>query len=121
MIVITDTELENILKELLQKKLKLWINNKTWREGRLILFKQSGFYIEFIIKSKKKDRERFEIPIPFGIESWLEEDVVYFDYQLQTLANKEKNIVRMLKNIEPTGKNKFYDSILEIQIIPDIV
>jgi hypothetical protein len=121
MIVISDTELEEVLKQLLQRHLKLCINGRLWREGRLILFKQSGFYLEFIISSKKKNRERFEIPIPFKTSTFFERHIVYFNYQIETLSGKNSNLLRMLKEIKPVGKSRFYDTILDIQIIPDII
>lgn len=121
MIVITDTELEKNLKQLLQRNLKLWINKRVWREGRLLLFKQSGFYLEFIVNSKKKSKERFEIPIPFGINSMISKNVVYFDYQISTLSGKNEELLRLFKSIKPTGKSKFYDTVVNIEIIPDVI
>jgi hypothetical protein len=121
MIVITDTELEDTLKQLLQRHLKLWINKKVWREGRLLLFKQSGFYLEFIINSKKKSKERFEIPIPFNVNPMISKNIVFFDYQLATLSGKNEEVLRLLKNIKPVGKSKFYDTVVNIEIVPDII
>jgi len=121
MIVISDTELENALKQLLQKNLRFWLNKRVWKEGKLLLFKQSGFYLELIINSKKKAKERFEIPIPYNVESWLDEDVVYFDYKLLSLSGKKQlDIYTLLTKMECIGKNKFFDTILEIEVLPPI-
>lgn len=114
MIVITDTDLEDVLKNLLQRQLTLSLNNKTWREGKLLLFKQSGFYLEFIINSKKKSRERFEIPIPFCINT-LSKNHLQFNYKLTSLSGKNDKLLRMLKEIKPLGKSKFYDNVLEVK------
>ena len=122
MIVITDTELESVLKQLLQKQLKFWVNNKVWREGRLLLFKQSGFYLELIIKSKKKDKEKFEIPIPFKHTFCFEKNTVIFSYELGALTGENnKDISWTLGNIKPIRKSRFYNVALEIQITPDVI
>jgi hypothetical protein len=119
MIVITDTDLECTLKNLLQRQLKLRINNKVWREGRLLLFNQSGFYVEFIINGKKKARERFELPIPFKINT-INKSRVQFSYEVQSLSGKNKLIYELLKSVRPINKSKYYDNVLDIEIISDI-
>ena len=118
MIVISDTELENALKKLLQENLRFLLNKKVWKEGRLLLFKQSGFYLEFIINSKKKPHERFEVPIPFNIEFHNSGKVVYFDYQLTSLVGKNhESLLSSFKMLKPQGKSKFFDTILRIECI----
>ena len=118
---INDTELENILKYLLQKNLKLSIKNKQYRKGKLILFKQKNYHIEITIKKNEDDIKRFEIPIPFNIEIWKEDGLIYFDYRLITLANNDKVIYNELKKLESDkAKHRFYDQILEIQIAEEL-
>lgn len=115
---INDTEIEYALKELLQKNLKLAINNKQYRKGKLLLFKQNNYHIELTVKKNDTDMKRFEIPIPFAIEKWEDDGLVYFDYRLKTLAKKDEVVYEMLKNLPVEGNNKFYNKILEIRIIP---
>jgi len=113
---INNTEIEEALKELLQKDLKLSINNKQYRKGKLLLFKQNNYHIELTVKRNETDMKRFEIPIPFGIEKWEDEGLVYFDYRLSTLSKNEE-LVRLLHTLPTEGNNKFYNKILEIEII----
>ena len=113
---IVDTDIEKTLIDLLQKDIKLTINNKQYRRGKLLLFKQNNYHIEFTVQKNDTDIKRFEIPIPFAVEDWTNDGLVYFDYRLSTLANKNKAVYDMLKKLKPEGKNKFYDKILEIQI-----
>ena len=114
---ITDTQIEETLKELLQKNLKLSINNKQYRKGKLLLFKQNNYHIEFTIKKNDIDIKRFEVPIPFAVEKWNNEGLVYFDYRLSTLSKNDKKLFEMLERLPREGNNKFYNKILEIQII----
>ena len=114
---IDDTEIEEVLKTLLQKTLKLSINNKQYRKGTLLLFRQNNYHIEFTVRKTGVDIKRFEIPIPFAIEKWEDDGLIYFDYRLLTLSNKDDRIFKMLKTLPVEGNNKFYNQILEIQIL----
>jgi len=121
MITIADTDLEETFKQLLQKYIILRVKGRYWREGRLILFKQNGFFIELILNSKKKTRERFEIPIPFG-QRFESEERVIFDYRITTLSGgNQVKLIDDIKSLKVLGKNKFYDTLLEINIKRDIV
>ena len=113
---ILDTELEKVLMSLLQKDLKLTINNKQFRKGKFLLFKQNNYCLEFTIK-KGDDIKRFEIPIPFNIEKWEDDGLIYFDYRLKTLSARDSELLEMLKSIPVVGGNRFYDNILEIESI----
>jgi hypothetical protein len=114
---INDTEIEEVLMELLQKDLRLSINNKQYRKGKLLLFKQNNYHLELTVIKNDTDMKRFEIPIPFGIEKWKGDGLVYFDYRLSTLSKNDKVVGEILKNLPTEGNNKFYNKILEIQIV----
>ena len=115
MIIITDTELEAVLKRNLQKNLVFRINNKKWKAGRFLLFKQSGFYIEFILQNSNKERERFEIPIPFEFE-YDKQDLV-FNYTLTSLVGDSRlDLVNILRKMKVQGRNKFFDNTLRIMV-----
>ena len=111
---INGTIIESVLKENLQNNLEFRLKNKIYKKGRLILFKQVNFYIEILLDGKNK-YDKFEIPIPFFVESW-KDNLIYFDYRLNALAGNDKELLNILQNIAPTKKCKFYDTILEIQV-----
>ena len=114
---INGTEIEEILKDLLQKKLKLSINNKQYRKGKLLLFKQNNYHIELTVMKNDIDIKRFEIPIPFAVERWDKDNIVYFDYRLVTLSERDKKILDMVKSVPTDAKSRFYDKIMEIKVI----
>ena len=118
MIFISDTPIEEPLKKLLQQKVKIHLNNKVWRAGRLILFKQSGFYLEFTMKSNK--RERFEVPIPYDIIFDEKNLVMYFDYRFSTLVYDDKESLKLIESITKEKRSRFYDTMMEIEIISDV-
>lgn len=114
MITITDTDLEATLKTLLQQKVDFIIHKKQWRSGRILLFKQNGFFIEFTIKNNKEKIERFEIPIPFDIIS--KPNIIRFSYELTSLVCNSPYIINEIKKIEPNCRSKYFNSYLEMRI-----
>lgn len=115
MITITDTDLEKSLISLLQRNLQFIINKNIWREGRLLLFKQNGFYIELVIENKKHETERFEIPIPFDIIQ--KTDFYLFSYEIEKLVCNKPDIVKDLLQIEPSCRSKYFNNCLKVAII----
>jgi hypothetical protein len=95
MISITDTDLEDILKSLLQKNVNFVINKKKWRTGRVLLFKQNGFFVEITLKNNKEKIERFEIPIPFDITK--NNNSIKFSYKLDALICNNPQMVSSVK------------------------
>ncbi|MDD4109955.1 MAG: hypothetical protein PHS54_00215 [Clostridia bacterium] len=115
MITITDTDLEKTLKSLLQRRVTFIIHKKQWRNGRVLLFKQNGFFIELTVKNDKEKIERFEIPIPFDIIE--KGNRIKFSYELNSLVCNQPDIVNELKKIEPNCRNKYFNDYLEIHIL----
>lgn len=113
MITLADTEIEGALKTLFQKNVQLYLDDKLWRSGKMLLFKQSGFFIELILQTSKK-KERFEIPIPFAVKEKRGE--IQFDYKVNTLINNNKECLDLIYQIQPKPRNKFFDIILSIKI-----
>lgn len=110
---ITDTFLEETCKDLLQLNLSFEFNNKIFKKGKLIIFHQKNFYINFILENENKNQEKLEIPIPYDIESYLNEDgIIYFDYRIKTLTKNAPEFENYFKVYGSTPHNKFWNSIL---------
>jgi hypothetical protein len=101
---------EPYLVSLLQKNLNFLINNKLVRKGKLLLFRRVHYFIQIALMSEKGNRENFEIPIPFKVENYSEEGLLYFDYRVKSLE------VDDLPRIPDKVSSMYYDKILEIQI-----
>jgi hypothetical protein len=114
------TNIEKACKYLLQKQISMDIKDKPYKKGKLILFYQRNFYLVFVMDTDKKAKEKIEIPIPYDIEMHTDENLIYFDYRIKTLAKHapeiETNLLVYPKKI--TG-NKFWDSILLINANAD--
>jgi hypothetical protein len=112
---ITKTPLEEACKFLLQRKLTMEVASKVFKEGKLLLFYQKNFYLTFIMDTDKKKKEKIEIPIPYDIEVHEEDNLVYFDYRLKTLAKHAPEVENYLKVYSSKkSSNKFWNTILTI-------
>lgn len=109
------TEIEKACKFLLQKNITLELKNKIYKQGKLIIFYQTNFYITFILNTQKKEKEKIDIPIPYDVEFYDDENLIYFDYRIKSLSKHapeiETNLLVYPKKIK---NNKFWDTILLI-------
>jgi hypothetical protein len=112
---INGTKIEDICKFLLQKNISLELKNKQFKNGKLVIFNQKNFYINFVLENDKKTHEKIELPIPYDIEFYQEENLIYFDYRLKCLykfsPEIETNLIFYPKKV---AGNKFWDTILTI-------
>jgi len=112
---ITGTNLEKICKLLLQKEVSFEINNKVFKRGKIIIFHQKNFYITFILSNDKKINDKIEIPIPYDVESHIDENLFFFDYRIKTLSKQSPEIEpNLLFYPQKITGNKFWDNILTI-------
>lgn len=122
MISVTSTYLESIPGEsyftrALQYPILFTLGTKTIKQGKLLIFKQTHYYIQITVLNNKNQKETFEIPIPFRIEEYMHEGLVYFDYRVKALAGKDEDLEERLlkarlKNLAPS---QYYNKILEIK------
>ena len=109
------TNIEKACRFLLQKNLTLDLGKKIYKQGKLIIFHQKNFYLSFIMDTAKKSKEKIEIPIPFDVEIHEEDNLVYFDYRIKTLAKHAPEIeTNLIVYPSKVAGNKFWDTILTI-------
>jgi hypothetical protein len=107
---------EKFFTENLQRCLNFNLGTKTIRKGRLIIFKRSHFFIQISLLTSKGNQETFEIPIPFKIEYHPPENLIYFDYRLNSLTgNNEELKDLILQQIKKNTPSQYFNKILEIQ------
>jgi hypothetical protein len=106
MIAFFPETIDNIFKLHLQKNITLSLNGKPHKSGKFLLYSFSDFFIEIDIDTKNKIK-KIPVPLPFHVEHYENEGLVFFDYRLQSLS--KQNIIKR------SSKSKFYNTILEIQ------
>ena len=99
------------LRDCLQKTLTFSINNRVIKKGKLILFRRVHYFIQIALQAENKLRENFEIPIPFQVEEYREEGLLYFDYRPSSLK------VAALPLISNKVSSTYFNKILEIIVI----
>jgi len=110
----------NLLTQILQQNIQINLNKKTVRSGKLILFKRTHYYIHITLQNNKESLDNYEVPIPFQVEYYPENGLIYFDYRVITLAKKNKEIATKLSNYRDyavKSPSSFYDKILEIVVL----
>jgi hypothetical protein len=101
---------EQYLLPLLQNQLAFTVNNKTIKKGKLLLFRRVHYFIQIALMTDKLTRENFDIPIPFKVENYAEEGLLYFDYRTDSLG------VKVLPKIPSKISSTYFNKILEISI-----
>ncbi|MEY5134970.1 MAG: hypothetical protein RL709_671 [Pseudomonadota bacterium] len=101
---------EKFFCKCLQKELTFFLGNKLIKRGKLLLFKRTHYFIQITLFTQKKEKENFEIPFPFKVEIYDEEDIVYFDYRLDSL------MVENLPIIQSKISSSYFNKILEISV-----
>ena len=108
--------IEACLKTFLQKNIKLQVNEKVLKEGKLILFNVKDFYVIFTIKiHPKNELKKYEIPIPYHAS--IENGEGVFDYRFQNLSSKNSQLYVKIKCLNTNKKSRFYDSVLNIKSV----
>ena len=101
----------------LQRSITFTIGKKIIKQGRLIIFKRSHYYIQITILNNKNVKETFEIPIPFKTEYYQHENLIFFDYRIRSLAGADTETYTKLQNyrVKNVNPSNYYNKILEIQ------
>ena len=104
-------KIDNLIKPFLQREVAFNFKHKTYKSGKLLLYKLSGNYFSFILVNEKK-RETFEIPFPYAVDG--DGKKIVFDYRLETLAENDFDLLLLLKGVTKVKNSRFYDSVLTI-------
>lgn len=108
-------KLDAILKNFLLRNINLVLNDKSIAEGKLISYlmniDRNGFFLEITLENTKNKKRSNKIPFPFQYEYHLDENILYFDYRLNTIfCNRVDDFFSKPSEMP----NRFYNQILEI-------
>jgi len=105
-------KIDAALKPFLQKDVIFTFKHKNYKKGKFLLYKLSSNYLSFTVITEKK-KETFEIPYPFSVKTT--ETTVLFDYTLESLSEKDFELLIALKSVNKVKNSKFYDTILHLK------
>ena len=95
----------------LHRNFKFTCNNKTLKEGKLILFNLSDFYYSFTL-DLSGSKKHFKLPMAFSISQTLSS--IRLDYTINSLCHNMEDFVFNCKMIKPKMKNNLYDGVVEM-------
>jgi len=103
-------QLEDQLKDFLQRDVSFRVKAKTLKKGRLILFNVVDFYIIFTIETAfSNKRQTYEIPFPFMAQR-KSPDLLLLDYKLEHIYNNNVEMKMILKRQAAECKSKYLDA-----------
>lgn len=106
-----DNELEHILQTFLQKHIRLILNDKCFKSGRLLLYKINDYYIQLILRVGTSNKT-IEIPYPFNC--LCKDNTLQFVYKHASLHKNKLHTKELLQTVKPFKKSKYYDNVLTI-------
>ena len=112
MITLLDLPVDTTLTNILQKYVKIIVNNKVWREGHLLLYKVSGFYIELILQSGSN---RISLDIPYNLKLTELDTGVEFSYEVTELITPSMSKSREYADLTKETKHKLFNNKLYIE------
>lgn len=92
-----------------QKYLKIVLNKKVLREGKLLLFAPKEFYLIFTLEINDK-LKIIEIPVPFNFK--FKKDYIIFSYVLEDLTEDIGVKIKSM-NYHKQHKSKYFNNKLE--------
>ena len=96
----------------LHRNFKFVCNNKTIREGKLILFNFNDFHYTFTL-DLSGSKKQFKLPMAFTVMETLSS--LRLDYTINTLCYSMDDFEFNCKMIKPVGsKNNLYDNVVEM-------
>lgn len=105
---------EDFFTKNLQNQISFNLGPKVIRKGRLIIFKKNHFFIQISLLSLKNSIETFEIPMPFRLEHYPDENLIYFDYRLNSLTSDEDVLDLISLQFTKNSPSQYLNKILEI-------
>lgn len=106
----TSSELiENSVNNLLQKNIAFYLDSKTLKKGKLILFCIKDFFCIFTILSEEKKNKKivYEIPYPFLFSS--KDSCLTFDYTIDAFCRYNKDLYGRYKEISIGKPSKLFN------------
>ena len=82
-------------------------DNKTFKHGKLIMYKFKDFYMTFTIKHGNSIKI-LELPYPFKTD--LQSDHMIFSYEIGDLCKPNTEVYFKTKLLTPQKKNKLYNN-----------
>jgi len=109
--------LEKNINIFLQQNIKISVNNKFVKTGKLILFSIKDFYLNFTLQ-QHNSKKIIEIPYPYDF--FYENNKMVLSYMLNKFHLNITDVQNHIKLLTPKKPNKFFNTYAEISIVENI-
>lgn len=109
--------LEKNVNMFLQQNIKISVNNKFVKTGKLILFSVKDFYLNFTLQ-QSHSKKIIEIPYPY--EFFYMDKKIILSYMLEKFCSNITEVQNHVKLLTPKKPNKFFNTYAEISIVEDV-
>ena len=102
------TNLEEAFNCLLQRDIVIRLNDKTLREGKLVLFCIKNFYLVFSLSQASSGRMlHYELPVPFAYDA--SSSIIKLSYRLKYFHQDDVNVKISMQLLSKSKVHKIYD------------
>tara|TARA_B100002019_G_C21219658_1_gene574007 strand:+ start:448 stop:822 length:375 start_codon:yes stop_codon:yes gene_type:complete len=110
-------KIEDLFLPFLQNEIKFILNNRTIKQGRLLLVSHKGPYISFFMIPKTTNTPKsYDIPFPF--EMYKDDDqqqiCVCFNYTFNSLSKGKLQTINCMEELITGKTNRFLNGQLKI-------
>ena len=107
--------LEEAFNCLLQRDIVIRLNDKTLREGKLVLFCVKNFYLVFNLSQASSGRMiHYELPVPFTYDT--SSNIIKLSYRLKHFHQNDEDVKISMQLLGKLKVHKIYDR--DIFIVP---
>jgi hypothetical protein len=100
--------IEEYFKYFLQRDIVISIDSKIIKEGKLILFNQKDYYLNFNLKNNNQEQKKIEIPYPYMIKN--QNNYLVLSYELQNISKNDQNLYYKLMSLNKKHNCRFYNT-----------
>jgi hypothetical protein len=100
--------IEDYFKYFLQRDIVISVDSKIIKEGKLILFNQKDYYLNFNLKNNNQEQKKFEIPYPFSVK--FEHNYLTLSYELNSISKSDPELFYKLVSLNKKSNSRYYNT-----------
>lgn len=108
-----NTEYDNIIQKALQRDIKIELNGKIIRRGKLLLYVVSDLFVNFTLQYNDK-MKKYDIMYPYNIEDTGTK--IIFDYRIDSLSHINTGVTSEIMKLsnKADGLSRFFNNKIDL-------
>jgi hypothetical protein len=100
--------LEEQFNYFLQRNVVFSLDSKIIKDGKLVLFSQKDFYLNFFLKNPNGEQKKFELPYPFKIVR--EKNYLLLKYDMASISKGDHELYYRLLCLNKKPISRYYNN-----------